>query len=168
MSPKIQPLPLAYAKNGDEQFWEEKLHAAGEKLCMHSRRLDYFPFGLGWVGEVFSSFSLVSNVFSSHFQFVYHVLAMFPNTFSITPPFYHMLWQMLSSSHLYTWAKGWEHHPCSTLEAVACPKFLCHITPIWEWDRICLFNGLSKLLILTKVFPSYDNQSINHSIFITE
>jgi hypothetical protein len=31
MSPKILPLPLAWVKNGDEQFWKEKFHAADWK-----------------------------------------------------------------------------------------------------------------------------------------
>jgi hypothetical protein len=31
MSPKILPLPLAWVKNGDEQFWKEKFHAADRK-----------------------------------------------------------------------------------------------------------------------------------------
>jgi hypothetical protein len=35
--PKILPLPLAEAKNGDEQFWQEKLHVASGKLCMRSK-----------------------------------------------------------------------------------------------------------------------------------
>jgi hypothetical protein len=33
---KILPLPLAWAKNGDEQFWEEKLHAAHDGAPLFS------------------------------------------------------------------------------------------------------------------------------------
>jgi len=52
----------------------------------------------------------VPNGFPSYSQFVPHVLAMFLNTFPIALAFLsHMLWQILSSSHLSRWAKGNEH-----------------------------------------------------------
>jgi len=42
--PKILPLPLAYAKNGDQQFWIEKFHAANEKAQYASMNHPVFPF----------------------------------------------------------------------------------------------------------------------------
>ncbi len=47
------------------------------------------------------------NKFSSCSQQVPQVLNVFPNMFSIAP-LSHMLWQMLSSFHIYRWAKGEE------------------------------------------------------------
>jgi len=68
MSPKILPLWLAHHKNGDEQFWEEKLHAAKwEALHAHSKVPPFFSFWIGvgaGEGGDFFSFFLVLNVFS--------------------------------------------------------------------------------------------------------
>ncbi len=48
--------------------------------------------------------------FPSGSHYVPQVPNEFPNMFSIAPHFYPiMLWQMLSSFQLYTWAKGKEH-----------------------------------------------------------
>ncbi len=90
MSPKF--CTCQTKNNGDEQFWEEKLHVANGKLCgkfcgkvcMHSRCLVFFPFGLGWGREVFfhfllfpMSFHQIPNRFPSRSQIVPHVLTMF-------------------------------------------------------------------------------------------
>jgi hypothetical protein len=83
--------------------------------------LIFFVLGWGW-GEVFFSFSIIPNVFSSSSQWVPHGLTLFFNTIPITLPFQnksYMLWQMLSSSHVHRCAKVGKHHP-STLESVAC------------------------------------------------
>jgi hypothetical protein len=57
--PKFFPLPLAQAKNGDKQFWKQKIQAANGKVRMHSWWALFFHFG---VGEIIFGF-LVPNVF---------------------------------------------------------------------------------------------------------
>ncbi len=61
--PKILPLPLACAKNGDQQFWIEKFHAAMRRLSMHQLTIQFFPFWGGREEGIF--FPLVSNMFPS-------------------------------------------------------------------------------------------------------
>ncbi len=103
---------LAQAKNGDELFWEEKFHAPNGKpqACTQGALL-FFLLSLGewgWEGEGFSfSFSPRSQCFpimcplSSQW-----VPNMFPNMFfHSTSLLSHVLWQMLSSFHLSSWAK---------------------------------------------------------------
>ncbi len=76
--PKILPLLFAHNKNGDkngdEQFWEEKLHAAKwEALHAHSKVPLFFSFWVGvgaWEGGDFFSFFLILNVFSSGSQWL--------------------------------------------------------------------------------------------------
>jgi hypothetical protein len=76
--PKILPLSFAHDKNGDKQFWEEKLHATEwEALHAHSKVPHSFPFGLGWVhgmGEI-----------SFHFFHSQCVLIRFPMAFHHIP-----------------------------------------------------------------------------------
>ncbi len=103
---------LAQAKNGDELFWEEKFHAPNGKpqACTQGALL-FFLLSLGewgWGGEGFS-FS-----FSPRSQWVpiicplssQWVPNLFPNMFfHSTSLLSHVLWQMLSSFHLSSWAK---------------------------------------------------------------
>jgi hypothetical protein len=83
-------------------------------------------------------------------NFVPHVLAMFLNTFPIALALLsHMLWQILSSSHLWRCAKGGEHYPKpSTLGMLEA----CRTTMLWgwgwgmsflvtfEWDKLLTFK----------------------------
>jgi hypothetical protein len=48
--PKILTLPLAYAKNGDKQFWKEKFHAANGN-AQHALMNGSVFFFLGGQGE---------------------------------------------------------------------------------------------------------------------
>jgi len=105
---------LAHAKNGDEAFWEEKFHAANGKAQARTQGACFFSFYvLGWGGlggrDVFSFFpasQCVGTMFLSSSQWVPNI---FPNIFSIPLHFLsHMPWKMVSSFHLYTWAKGEE------------------------------------------------------------
>jgi len=68
----------------------------------------FFSFQVLGQGEGF--FFFIFPWFPSCSHYVPQVPNEFPNMFSIAPHFYSiMLWQMLSSFHLYTWAKGKEH-----------------------------------------------------------
>jgi hypothetical protein len=103
---------LAHAKNGDEVFWKEKFHAANGKaqaciqgalsfffLCFRVRgggRKDFF--------SIFSTSQCGCTMFLSSSQWVPNI---FPNIFSVPLHFY-MPWKMVSSFHLYRWAKGEE------------------------------------------------------------
>ncbi len=69
---------LAQAKNGDEQFWKGKFHAANGK-AQHA--LIFFLLSLGWGhgGEwIFFLFSFVSNMFPSSSQWVPNMFPRFP------------------------------------------------------------------------------------------
>jgi hypothetical protein len=70
--PKILSLTLAYTKNGDQQFWKEKFHAANEE-AQHALVKDPVFF-LGDRGHGIFAFSHVPNVFPSCSQRV----PMFP------------------------------------------------------------------------------------------
>jgi hypothetical protein len=105
---------LAHAKNGDEAFWEEKFHAANGKAqaCTQGALLFFLlRFGVGGMGgrDFFSFFpasQCVRTMFLSGSQWVPNI---FPNIFSIPLHFLsHMPWKMVSSFHLYRWAKGEE------------------------------------------------------------
>jgi len=81
---------LAHAKNGDEDFWEEKFHAANGKAqaCTQGALLFFLLcFGAGGEGggrDFFSFFpasQCVRTMFLSSSQWV-------PNIFSIPPHFY--------------------------------------------------------------------------------
>jgi len=103
---------LAHAKNGDEVFWKEKFHVANGKAqaCTQGALFFFFLcFGVRWGGkkDFFSFFptsQCVRIMFLSSSQWVPNI---FPNTFSIPPHFY-MPSKMVSSFHLYRWAKGEE------------------------------------------------------------
>jgi hypothetical protein len=74
--PKFLPLPLAQAKNGDKQFWKQKIHVANGKVRIHSWWAMFLHFGGGvnyfWfscsqcVLNMFSSYSLEVHKFQSH------------------------------------------------------------------------------------------------------
>ncbi len=100
---------LAHAKNGDEVFWEEKFHVADGKAqaCTQGALFFFFLcFGVGGGRRIFFSFFPISQcvrtMFLSSSQWVPNI---FRNIFSIPPHFY-MPWKMVSSFHLYRWAKG--------------------------------------------------------------
>jgi hypothetical protein len=71
--PKILPLPLAYVKNGDQQFWKEKFHAANGKAQHVLTNDQFFSF---WRGEAGIFFPLFPSAF--------------PDMFPIAPGFYHI------------------------------------------------------------------------------
>jgi hypothetical protein len=102
---------LAHAKNGDEVFWKEKFHVANGKAQACTQGALFFfllCFAVGGRGKIFFSFFLTSQcvctMFLSNSQWVPNI---FPNIFSIPFHFY-MPWKMVSSFHLYNWAKGEE------------------------------------------------------------
>jgi hypothetical protein len=102
---------LAHAKNGDKVFWKEKFHAANGKAqaCIQGALFFFFLcFGGGGERKDFSLFfptsQCVRTMFLSSSQWVPNI---FPNIFPIPPHFY-MPWKMVSSFHLYRWAKGEE------------------------------------------------------------
>ncbi len=103
-----------------------------ECLSMHSRCLASFPFKFGGWGGFFPLFpgsQCVHTMFPLSSQWV-------PIRFQICPQHVlhstsllsHMLWQMLSSFHLYRWAKG---------EELKIPKYnlLC-----WGGSKVSFFS----------------------------
>ncbi len=64
LPPKILPLPLAKAQNGDEQFWKEKFHAANAKAQHAPMNGPVFSLLHGG-GRDFLVFSFVLNLFPS-------------------------------------------------------------------------------------------------------
>jgi hypothetical protein len=76
----------------------------------HALKVPYFfsSYVLGWEGEgeIFFHFSQLPNVFTlCSFQVPNGFPIFFAIFFSIPPHFY-MPWKMVSSFHLYRWAKG--------------------------------------------------------------
>jgi hypothetical protein len=70
------PSIIAYAKNGDKQFWKEKLHAA--KMERVSNALMNTIFGFFFVFIMFSKGSQIPKVFPN----------AFPKMFPIAPGYY--------------------------------------------------------------------------------
>jgi hypothetical protein len=68
--PRFLPLPLAKAKNGDQQFWKEKFHAANEEAQLALMNGPGFSFLKGGGGDGFFVFSLVPNLSPSGSQSV--------------------------------------------------------------------------------------------------
>jgi hypothetical protein len=113
---------LARAKNGDQVFWEEKFHAANGKAqaCTQGALL----FSLSCLGErererereffvIFPGFPMCSQYVPFKFPMGSHDVPQFCNVFhnmcSIAPHFIPIcLGKMVSSYHLYRWAKGEE------------------------------------------------------------
>jgi hypothetical protein len=64
--PRFLRLSLAKAKNGDQQFWKEKFHAANEEAQLALMNGPIFSFlkGAGGRGHGFFVFSLVPIRFS--------------------------------------------------------------------------------------------------------
>ncbi len=104
---------LDQAKNGDQVFWEEKFHAANGKAqaCIQGALL-FFPFMFWRAGgererEIFLSFFLSSQC---TFPSGSHDVPQFCNVFPTCVP-KHLtfipicLGKMVSSFHLYRWAK---------------------------------------------------------------
>jgi hypothetical protein len=61
--PRFVPLPLAKVKNGDQQFWKEKFHAANEEAQLALMNGPDFSFSKKG-GHGFFVFSLVPIRFS--------------------------------------------------------------------------------------------------------
>jgi hypothetical protein len=89
--PKILPLPLAYVKNGDQQFWKEKFHAANGKAQHVLTNDQFFSF---WRREAGIFFSFVPKGFPS----------AFPDMFPIAPGFYH-IWFAPKCNSPCIWSK---------------------------------------------------------------
>ncbi len=110
---------LAQAKNLDKLFWEEKFHAANGKAqaCTQGGLL-FFPLSLGGKDFffIFPWFPTCSCYVPFKFPMGSHqVLNMFPSSQWVPRHVLHsfylnILWQMLSSCHLYRWAKGEEFY----------------------------------------------------------
>jgi hypothetical protein len=100
--PKILSLTLAYAKNGDQQFWKEKFHAANEE-AQHALTIDLVFFflrgGRGGEEGCFVLFFLLFPMCSHHVLKVFP--DAFPQMFPIVPGFY-PIWFAQSSTPLYT------------------------------------------------------------------
>jgi hypothetical protein len=69
MSPKFCPLPLAKAKNGDEEFWKQKFYAANGKAQHALMKGPVFSFLRVRGKGIFSLFPMCSQC----------VLIKFPN-----------------------------------------------------------------------------------------
>jgi hypothetical protein len=114
---------LAHAKNGDEVFWEEKFHAANGKAqaCTQGALLFFLLCFGGWGGAggaggaggggerfffIFTRFPMCSHYVPFKFPMGSQY---FPQNFLHTSSLLsHMPWKMVSSFHLYRWAKGEE------------------------------------------------------------
>ncbi len=94
--PRFLPLPLAKEKNGDQQFWKEKFHAANEEAQLALMNGPVFSFLKA--GDMdflfFPLFPICSHqvlkVFSN----------AFPKMFPIAPGFY-SIWFAQTSTPLY-------------------------------------------------------------------
>jgi hypothetical protein len=98
---------LAQAKNGEKLFWEEKFHTANGKAQACTQGV----LPLVWVeGEgfflMFPWFSMCSHYVPFKFPMGSHQVPQ--HILHSTSLLSHMLWQMLSSFHLYISAKGEE------------------------------------------------------------
>ncbi len=104
---------LAQAKNGDKPFWEEKFHPANGKVAQACTQGALLLKNKFWGKEFFPHFSLVPNVFPLGFQWIPIRFPICSPGFQCDPQhvphstsfLFHMLCQMLSSFHLYRWAK---------------------------------------------------------------
>jgi hypothetical protein len=77
---KILPLPLAYATNGDQQFWKQKFHAANEEAQHALMNNPVFFLFEGGYRDFF--------VFFTCSQCVPKFPNVFPKMFPIGPGFY--------------------------------------------------------------------------------
>ncbi len=109
---------LARAKNGEELFWEEKFHAANGKVqaCIQNA-LHFFLLSFGEGGEriffIFPWILICSHYVPFKFPMGSHQVLNICSSSQCVPQHVlgstsllsNMLWQMLSSFHLYRWDK---------------------------------------------------------------
>ncbi len=139
--PQFLPLPLAQAKNDDEQFWKLKFHATNEKgkRCTHERSNYFFLFEEGGK-DCFRLFLMCSHdvpmMFLPAYQKVPHVVPQ----------------------HV--------HNSMSDVSHMVCPKFNSHVYELkkgrTQGEHICFYFATGASIGgSAQMFQNIDDGPIN-------